>query len=37
MMKCEYCAKWYEIPKKKVENPCKDCPIIKGLKNNKKA
>ncbi len=35
-MKCEYCPKWYETPKKKGESPCKGCPKIEGLKKGKK-
>ena len=34
-MKCENCPKWYETPKKGSSDPCKDCPIIKGLKKGK--
>ena len=36
-MKCENCAKWYEPRKKGSPDPCKDCPLIKGLKKKKKA
>ena len=35
-MKCENCHKWYEPRKKGSLDPCKDCPLIKGLKKGKK-
>jgi hypothetical protein len=34
-MKCENCAKWYEPRKKGAEDPCKNCPVIQGLKKKK--
>ena len=34
-MKCEHCAKWYEPREKGSEDPCKNCPLIKGLKKKK--
>ena len=34
-MKCENCPKWYEPRKKEAEDPCKNCPLIKGLKKGK--
>ena len=34
-MKCEDCPKWYETPKKGVEDPCKNCPWIKNVKKGK--
>ena len=35
-MKCEYCIKWYEPRKKDMADPCKNCPMIQGLKKKKR-